>query len=827
MSISRKMFLGGLLIVAFLIPILAWAQTGEWEEIRKSPGVNLTDICILPDGQHGWSLGGMGYGGLQVTALYRTTNGGTSWEFLNFPGTESSIMKGVSFVSPNLGWIVGSSGAIYATTDGGDNWNIQNSGTSRSLAKVLFIDSLTGWAAGGWNDGSSYLLLKTTDGGNSWQNLSFGNDAYSCEGMHFYDSLNGWVCGRDNTLAPQIHRTTDGGDTWVRQTVPNLGTNVGVKDIDFPTADLGWATTSSLSANPLGAILHTIDGGENWTVQGYTGAYYNDALDCRDSLNIAIVSVQMFTSYVEKVLVSSDGGETWTENVVPIVDYTYGIQYVGDDIWICSNYSQILKSSDNGATWNWQHRSPLWQSVNWSDETNGWLVSGSHIATECYCLRTTDGGENWFPDYSAPGGAQVFFLDSDTGWMLWEGDPSYIWRTTDGGENWSQHNIASGPWIGGIHFVTANIGWAFGSGGAIRHTNNGGISWGNQNIHFINDQEGWSAGGYGGGNGFIHYTVNGGTTWNPQIPATNNHIFDISFINDLEGWAACAGGTVQKTIDGGLTWFSVGQVYHDYAEKILFIDSLHGWLVARNAASSTGDGRGFIYKTEDGGDTWVLDWYDNWVKSSISDITIQSDTILWACGYHDILLKYNMVPMGTVEGIVQDATTSEPVSGAIITIGGAETETNADGEYSIDLVPGNYTLTCQHDDYEPFTYPEDVTIISNEITIIDISLEPLSGVNDLSLPVFRLFDNYPNPFNPSTTISFSIAENTESMELMIYNIKGQKVKTYSFPNGGLGTRSVVWNGTDENNQPVSSGIYFYQLNAGKEFSETKRMLLLK
>ena len=88
--------------------------------------------------------------------------------------------------------------------------------------------------------------------------------------------------------------------------------------------------------------------------------------------------------------------------------------------------------------------------------------------------------------------------------------------------------------------------------------------------------------------------------------------------------------------------------------------------------------------------------------------------------------------------------------------------------------------------------------------------------------------NYPNPFNPETTISFNLtAEHAKNAELVIYNIKGQKVKTYSFPNGGLGTRSVVWNGKDDSGKQVGSGIYFYQLKAGKDFSEIKKMLILK
>jgi hypothetical protein len=106
--------------------------------------------------------------------------------------------------------------------------------------------------------------------------------------------------------------------------------------------------------------------------------------------------------------------------------------------------------------------------------------------------------------------------------------------------------------------------------------------------------------------------------------------------------------------------------------------------------------------------------------------------------------------------------------------------------------------------------------------------------------VLKLSQNYPNPFNPTTTITFNLtAEDAEDTELVIYNLKGQKVKTLiAFPNqssheattwqAGLGTRdSVTWDGTDENNQTVSSGIYLYRLKSGNNFSETKRMLLLK
>ena len=91
--------------------------------------------------------------------------------------------------------------------------------------------------------------------------------------------------------------------------------------------------------------------------------------------------------------------------------------------------------------------------------------------------------------------------------------------------------------------------------------------------------------------------------------------------------------------------------------------------------------------------------------------------------------------------------------------------------------------------------------------------------------------NFPNPFNPETTIYFT-TEHTESTEIIIYNIKGQKVKilecgeSLSTIADGVGY-SISWDGTDENNQPVSSGIYFYQLKNNGKTLKTKKMLLLK
>ena len=104
-------------------------------------------------------------------------------------------------------------------------------------------------------------------------------------------------------------------------------------------------------------------------------------------------------------------------------------------------------------------------------------------------------------------------------------------------------------------------------------------------------------------------------------------------------------------------------------------------------------------------------------------------------------------------------------------------------------------------------------------------------IDDCELETMNLeLKNYPNPFNPSTTISFNLnAEITDDTELMIYNLKGQKIKTFDIILGGVGRSSnqqVTWNGTDQNNNPVASGIYFYKLKSG-DFEISRKMLLLK
>ncbi|MDD3235856.1 MAG: FlgD immunoglobulin-like domain containing protein, partial [Candidatus Cloacimonetes bacterium] len=101
-----------------------------------------------------------------------------------------------------------------------------------------------------------------------------------------------------------------------------------------------------------------------------------------------------------------------------------------------------------------------------------------------------------------------------------------------------------------------------------------------------------------------------------------------------------------------------------------------------------------------------------------------------------------------------------------------------------------------------------------------------SDNNSPAINTIELRPNHPNPFNPSTTISFALKNNSPALELKIYNLKGQLVKTLLSGYMAQGTHSVVWDGKDNANSSVSSGVYYYQINDGKS-TQQRKMVLMK
>jgi hypothetical protein len=104
--------------------------------------------------------------------------------------------------------------------------------------------------------------------------------------------------------------------------------------------------------------------------------------------------------------------------------------------------------------------------------------------------------------------------------------------------------------------------------------------------------------------------------------------------------------------------------------------------------------------------------------------------------------------------------------------------------------------------------------------------EPSAVVLEVPGRKSRLYDAYPNPFNPQTTIAFEIPER-QAVTIRVFDMSGRLVRELiSAQPHTPGRHEVVWNGRDDTGRQVASGVYFYRLEAGS-YSETKRMVLVK
>lgn len=113
-------------------------------------------------------------------------------------------------------------------------------------------------------------------------------------------------------------------------------------------------------------------------------------------------------------------------------------------------------------------------------------------------------------------------------------------------------------------------------------------------------------------------------------------------------------------------------------------------------------------------------------------------------------------------------------------------------------------------------------------TTVDFTIEPmeqLSNEGTPDLPNKIATHNYPNPFNPTTTISFNIPQQT-NVNVTVYNVKGEKVKTLVNSALNSGTHTVVWDGEDDNQNAVASGVYFYKVRT-ENSTAVKKIMMIK
>ena len=166
---------------------------------------------------------------------------------------------------------------------------------------------------------------------------------------------------------------------------------------------------------------------------------------------------------------------------------------------------------------------------------------------------------------------------------------------------------------------------------------------------------------------------------------------------------------------------------------------------------------------------------------------------------------------------ILDDTTGTAILVPVANIAGIMTSlADATGEYIADF---SWTVWANDgwDEVEASNGPRTITIdVGWYLGVDDVAAVP---------GVFALHQNYPNPFNPVTTIRYDVPEQAH-VTMEIYNLLGQKVATLVNGIQEPGYHAIMWNGTNMSGAAMSSGMYFYHIQAG-DFRSVKKLILVK
>lgn len=369
-----------------------------------------------------------------------------------------------------------------------------------------------------------------------------------------------------------------------------------------------------------------------------------------------------------------------------------------------------------------------------------------------------------------------------------------VLRTTDGGWTWVLVDSGRGignPELYDIDFPSRDTGWALTGSpepSRILRTTDGGTAWDVQysqacsrlrSLFMLDTRLGWAV----GEGGSTLRTTDGGTTWRTRPSGSADEFCDVWFVDSLHGWAV--GRALIRTTTGGETWETVPGIG---ARTVCFADPLNGWI-----------GSDGVSRTTDGGRTWSR------VGELGNGLVVSTDLV-----FHDQLrgesTVWDMNPdppsghlaglMKTTDGgltwisVIDDCTLwglSYSPSGHGIAVGARGVYWSSDGGMDWDL--RGYTGVA--------TPPVNLPSVT--------CLEP----------------NFPNPFNPTTTITYSLSGVTSRrVHLTVHDLLGRQVATLVDGEEPPGQRAIRWDaGT------IPAGVYFCTLRTPENVKSVKMLLV--
>ncbi|MFA6457098.1 MAG: YCF48-related protein [Bacteroidota bacterium] len=385
----------------------------------------------------------------------------------------------------------------------------------------------------------------------------------------------------------------------------------------------------------------------------------------------------------------------------------------------------------------------------------------------------------------------VQFYDTSVG--IISGASGLVARTADGGKSWQSYldilNLYPDLYSVSLH---DSSGWVGGRSGALLKTTDKGISWEPQygfassiggfylsQVIFINDSIGWMSGNYKA----IFRTKFGDGYWTSEYITKDPIVISYFYTKDcISGYLVGGDGTAYKTTNSGITATKLNVGVTTKLENVTFVDDSTGWIVGS---------AGTILKTIDAGNTWSK--YDTIFPNNLNWITFVNKTDGWIVGSGGLILKttdagnmWNVVPSGTLASLRSVYFANEQF-GCIV-----------------------------GDSGKVFMYDTSYVLSQDSSTVLSMP----NGTKEQTAFTFSLEKNYPNPFNPSTTISFSIPA-ADRVQLKVYDAIGREIRTLADGYFSAGKHSVEFHAGS-----LSSGTYICRLTSGV-YSSVQKMILAK
>lgn len=798
------------LIFSFLITTPIWGQVeyNQWGFDRTSKSTELHSITFV-NKNVGFITGNK--------KVAKTIDGGDYWYLI----LDNVDAKTINFVDQNTGVLI-IADQIHYTSNGGNEWSRVFTGYS-TLTDLHIINNQIGWAIGNYK-----RIYKTNGALTNWVQHPYIHPAsFVMNAIFFSTDSTGWIVGSTGTGL----KTTDAGETW--SALPADFGSENLVDVYFTNDSTGWIIESQ------GEIYKSTNYGLNWN-SSQSGI--NNLRQIKFINNL----VGYITGGNGKVVKTTDGGETWIIHTTFTQNNLSGMYFFNPDTGIVIGSKSTVIKTIGGAASGSCIEQMLGDENNFNDMD---LIPGRSIIvgengtilyaypTSGYNIQTF--GQKYLPASLRKNLNSASFTDGSN--VVIVGDSGFVLKFVNF-SNGSLGVSGTNEKLNSVCFTDTYNGWIVGNNGLLLKSTDIGATWVSKNVNTSNDllKVVFLDSLYGfivGRNGTFIKTTDNGENWIVRSPLVNKDLMDVSFSNRLLGHISASEGLYLKTTDGGNNW-TANLVFNPAKYKAIIFHDVHyqlGWIAGEHQS---------LHKTVNGGAFWwtesLTSPYDfciqdlEFYKIGTSPINFQG----YAVGEKGTILKFRGDPfivipveLKSFAGYQKDgAVHLEWETATELNNHGFEIERKIVGSdpspwVTVGFVKGAGTTT----ENRTYSFMDKSNGLENHKLAYRLKQIDFDGsfnyseeveIDHLAHQDFVLSQNYPNPFNPNTKIKFSVPQECD-VNLKIFDVLGNEIITLIDDHKEAGIYTVQFDASH-----LSSGLYFYKLQAGS-FIETKKMILLR